>query len=109
MASGDVVPATTGGQLVTLFCMMVGVTFMTIPITIVGNRFAQVWEERRTATVVLAIQKGMIEMGMRPTDLVVKFVEECPSSDDSMNFEEFVSVLATLKLRLPLAEVCPVT
>ena len=78
---------------------------MTIPITIVGNRFAQVWEERRTATVVLAIQKGMIEQGMRPTDLVVKFVEECPSSDGNMDFEEFVHTLAALKLRLPLAEV----
>ena len=44
---GDLFPITIGGQLVASAAIMCGVLFMAMPITIVGNSFAQVWEKRR--------------------------------------------------------------
>ena len=44
------------GQLVTSVAILCGVLFMAMPITIVGNNFATVWEEKEAVAVVLKMQ-----------------------------------------------------
>ena len=53
---GDVTPRTAWGQLVTSVAILCGVLFMAMPITIVGNNFATVWEEKEAVAVVLKMQ-----------------------------------------------------
>ena len=85
---GDVVPATPAGQAITYaaqgsnpgvagprqVCLLTrlslalnraviilcGVLFMAMPITIVGNSFAQVWEEKEAIKVVLKMQELLL-------------------------------------------------
>lgn len=57
---GDVVPATPAGQAITAVVILCGVLFMAMPITIVGNSFAQVWEEKEAIKVVLKMQELLL-------------------------------------------------
>jgi hypothetical protein len=101
---GDVVPATTGGQLITTIGILCGVTFMAMPITIVGNEFSHVWDERQTTHIARSIQTGMLEAGLRPADIIKKFLDSDADGDGQMSIEEFISTLASLKMRLRLSE-----
>uniref|UniRef100_A0A7S2HF39 Potassium channel domain-containing protein n=1 Tax=Haptolina brevifila TaxID=156173 RepID=A0A7S2HF39_9EUKA len=42
---GDITPLTWGGKMLTCICIVIGVLFMAMPISIVGSAFATAWEE----------------------------------------------------------------
>ena len=61
---------TAGGKIITSFAMLLGVLFMAMPITIVGNNFATVWEEKESVSIVLTVQRLFAARNLSVSDVV---------------------------------------
>uniref|UniRef100_A0A7S0DZW5 EF-hand domain-containing protein n=2 Tax=Phaeocystis antarctica TaxID=33657 RepID=A0A7S0DZW5_9EUKA len=102
---GDCYPITVGGKLVASVAIMCGVLFMAMPITIVGQSFAQVWEEREALQVVIRVQELLVERGLETHEVVLVFKEFDSSGDGQLDSEEFKRALGVLGVRLPPSKV----
>ena len=78
---GDIYPTTALGYIITSVAIICGVLFMAMPITIVGNNFAAVWEEKEAIKVVLKMQELLLLRDMRATDVLLVFAEFDDSGD----------------------------
>ena len=102
---GDITPITPGGKLVASAAIMCGVLFMAMPITIVGNSFAVVWEEREALQVVLRVQELLMERGLHTHEVILVFKEFDDSGDGQLDAEEFKHALSVLGVQLPPSKV----
>ena len=129
---GDVPPRTAWGQLVTSVAILCGVLFMAMPITIVGNNFATVWEEKEAVAVVLKMQVSngppplpppppqlphrlhrhlpplqelLLSRQLGARDVIRVFCEFDASGDGALDLAEFKAALGVMDIRMPLKKV----
>ena len=97
---GDVTPTSWPGQMTAAVCIVCGVLFMAMPITIVGNEFTIVWHERELLQVVKGVRRGMRERGMQPFEAATVFREFDTSSDGTLDLGEFNKALEAMGVHL---------
>ena len=97
---GDVVPATDVGKAVTVLAIVCGVLFMAMPITIVGNSFARVWEEKEAIKVVLKMQELLLMRNLQAKDVLHVFTEFDRDGDGSLDIQEFKLALSIMGVTL---------
>ncbi|KAL1525404.1 hypothetical protein AB1Y20_020263 [Prymnesium parvum] len=98
---GDVVPETAGGRIATALGAVVAVLFMAMPLTIVGNNFAECWNEREALTVVMRLQEFIMLHGLHASDLHAIFEIFDRDGNGWLDMMEFKSVLEFLGLPVP--------
>ena len=72
---GDMYPKTDGGRAVTSAAIVCGVLFTAMPLTIVGNNFANVWQEKESIRVVLKLQELLVARQLKAPDVMLVFDE----------------------------------
>jgi len=72
---GDMSPETDAGRMVTSAAIICGVLFTAMPLTIVGNNFASVWNEKESIRVVLKLQELLVSRRLRAPDVMLVFDE----------------------------------
>ena len=97
---GDVTPATDVGKAVTVLAILSGVLFMAMPITIVGNSFARVWEEKEAIKVVLKMQELLLMRNLQAKDVLHVFTEFDRDGDGSLDIQEFKLALSIMGVTL---------
>merc|ERR1719291_1144743 len=102
---GDIYPGSALGKVVAAVAIMCGVLFMAMPITIVGNSFAIVWEEREALKVVMRVQRLLLHRGLHAREVILVFKEFDSSGDGQLDYDEFKNALAVLEVQLPPAKV----
>jgi hypothetical protein len=101
---GDVSPMSYPGRAVTVVAIFFAVTFMAMPITIVGNNFQNAWEDREKTQIVLRIQKSMLDQQMSVEDVVGIFHLADTSGDGAISYMEFIDMLRLLGIHLSTQE-----
>jgi len=102
---GDITPTSWLGQSIAAVAVLSGVLFMAMPITIVGNSFAVVWEEREALKVVLRVQRLLLMRNLHAREVILVFKEFDSSGDAQLDYEEFKNALLVLDVQLPPAKV----
>lgn len=97
---GDFSPNTNVGKAITVVAILCGVIFMSMPITIVGNNFAFVLEEKEKLAVVLSIQKHLIDRNMRAENILDLFNEIDDNLDGAIDYKEFKRFVVKLGVSL---------
>ena len=97
---GDVSPATDAGKAVTCCLIIAGVLFTAMPLTIVGNNFASVWQEKEAIRVVLKLQELLVTRKLRAGDVMLIFDEFDLDHNGLLDLGEFKELLETLGLKL---------
>ena len=103
---GDVSPNTGEGKLVTVFAMVFGVLFLSMPLAIVGNNFCEIWDDR---TRVIFLEKFK-EQYLRRTGVTRQGLEQAFDEIDvdkggTLTRDELCISLETMHVRLPKAEI----
>ena len=97
---GDYSPNTNVGKAITVIAILCGVIFMSMPITIVGNNFAFVLEEKEKLAVVLSIQQHLIDRNMRAENILDLFNEIDENLDGAIDYKEFKHFIVKLGVSL---------
>ena len=95
---GDLSPASHSGKAITSIAIVLGLVFMSMPITIVGTNFSKVWEDKEKSTVVVKIQQHLIDRNLSIEDLKDVFEEADLDTTGVINLREFSIFLAQMEM-----------
>merc|ERR1719387_2977505 len=70
---GDTIPKTLFGRLVSALLAIVGVLYMAMPLTIVGQAFNETWKNRDQIILVERLRQRVRQWGYTETDLYAMF------------------------------------
>ncbi len=101
---GDVSPVTWPGQLFIGVVMLLGVVFLAMPLSTVGNNFTSVWEERQLFKLQALVRQMLAENGMSPADCATAFGEFDQDQNGLIEvneFRHFIDHVLGLRLRKP--------
>ena len=98
---GDTSPTTISGKCITIVAMLVGVVFMAMPLSIVGNNFTLAWEERAKERVIVRIQRLCIEREISLAGVQDLFDSADSDQTGMLGYLEFCAFLRKLGLDLP--------
>lgn len=97
---GDVVPSSAGGKSATALCGIFAVLFMAMPLTIVGNNFAECWNEREASNVILRLQEFIMLNELDASDIMAIFEVFDHDKSGFIDMAEFKAVLEFLGLHV---------
>jgi len=97
---GDISPVSWYGKVVTVPMIICGVLFMAMPITIVGNNFTVVWEERQVLFVVAKIHMLLKQRSLTELHALEVFREMDADGDGSLDIQEFRRALGVMGIQL---------
>jgi len=97
---GDTYPESHTARAITVFAIMCGLIFTSMPIAIVGNNFTHAWEDREKMTVVVLLQKHLIDQNLGVDGIASMFRKADSDGDGSVNYLEFRRILLRLGLNL---------
>ena len=100
MGYGDLTPTTWVGKVIATFGIASGMLWFAMPITIVGNNFAFVLEEKEKLAVVLSIQQHLIDRNMRAENILDLFNEIDDNLDGAIDYKEFKRFVVKLGVSL---------
>ena len=101
---GDVSPNSWSGRAVTVVAIFFAVVFMAMPITIVGSNFQHAWEKRRENSIVLRIQRSMINKQMRAEEIATLLMAKDIDHSGEISFLEFGVLLREIGVDLSTKE-----
>ena len=89
-------------RLVIALCLICGLLFTTMPITVLGGAFAAAWEQKEVVEVAMKVQEFLLKHGRSEKD--VKLVFDAFDTDGSreLDWNEFKAALRVLQINLPL-------
>lgn len=93
---GDISPVTPLGKFLTVPIIVAGLLFMAMPISIVGNNFTVIWEERQVLFVVAKIRSLLEASNLTSEHLEQVFKEMDVSGDGSLDMQEFRRALGVM-------------
>ncbi|KAL1526870.1 hypothetical protein AB1Y20_015561 [Prymnesium parvum] len=93
---GDIYPATPQGKLVAAGSILLGILFTAMPITIMGQSFADAWEEKETIQIGLKLQEYLIRRGDDPHQIVDIFRAFDQGGNEALDIDEFREALKVL-------------
>jgi hypothetical protein len=93
---GDISPVSPLGKFLTVPIIVAGLLFMAMPISIVGNNFTVIWEERQVLFVVAKIRSMLEDRNLTPEHLKQVFVEMDVDGDSSLDMQEFRRALGVM-------------
>jgi hypothetical protein len=97
---GDISPESTLGKLLTVPIIVAGILFMAMPISIVGNNFTVIWEERQVLFVVTKIRSLLEHRHLEQEHAVQVFREMDADGDGSLDLQEFRRALSVMGINL---------
>merc|ERR1719399_1203218 len=86
---GDVVPETAGGKFVTIICIVCGVLYMAMPISIVGTNFTTVWQDRDKLLLMTRTRQKLQNMGYSSDDVLAAFSEFDTNGRGEVGIDDF--------------------
>lgn len=99
---GDVSPSTVLGQAFISVVIMFGIIFLAMPLSVVGNNFQHVWDERQLFKLQGLTRQMLSENDMSPEDCMSAFKEFDQDGDgliDESEFGKFVVGILGLALK----------
>lgn len=101
---GDVSPTSVFGQFFISAVIFLGIIFLAMPLSVVGNNFQHVWDERSMFKLQALTQRMLSENDMSPDDCLAAFKEFDVDGDgliDEKEFAHFVIDILGLQLKKP--------
>ena len=101
---GDVSPVTPLGQLYISAVILMGILFLAMPLSVVGNNFQQVWDDRTLYKLQALTRQMLSENDMSPDDCITAFKQFDVDGDglvDEKEFAHFVVGVLGLQLKKP--------
>lgn len=93
---GDIVPHTVPGKVLASLQIVMGVCYMAMPITIIGNNFSQVWADRHRLLIQDKFLTSDVHVDMKKLRKIFDVFDPagkgCLSSDDFVLFIECLQV-----------------
>ena len=103
---GDVTPATWLGQCFISLVILLGVVFLAMPLSTVGQNFSTVWEERQLYRLQAVTRQLLAENSISPDDCLQAFKQFDPDGNGLIDANEFTFFIQqVLGLDLPRPEV----
>ena len=103
---GDVSPNTGEGKMVTVFAMVFGVLFLSMPLAIVGNNFCEIWDDRARVIFLEKFKDQYLRRtGVTRQGLEQAFDEIDVDKGGTLTRDELCISLETMHVRLPKAEI----
>lgn len=94
---GDVTPETPEGKFVACLLVIVSALYMAIPLGIVGNVFAEVWDDRKKLMLMRLARQRLQSLGYTAKDLPALFVCADTDADGNLNMPEFIEMMKALQ------------
>ena len=91
---GDIYPTSNFARFFAIFIIVAGVvTFLPIPLAIVGNTFSRVWLEKEQVKLRGILRQMLSEQGISPTDFTQAFVQFDTDGNGTIEREEFYDIV----------------
>ena len=97
---GDVTPSSTAGSIIVSVLVVFSVLYMAMPLSIVGNAFTEVWQERDFILLRNRVKRKLGQMGYGPFDLPHVFNLFDSDGDGQLGLADFQRMMGELKLGL---------
>jgi len=98
---GDVSPVTSAGKGVCIVCMIFGVVFLAMPLSIVGNNFVEVWADRERVIFIEKLKESLASGGVNAASFTRAFDDLDGDGSGSLSKAEFKTALQSLDLKWP--------
>lgn len=98
---GDVSPNTHVGKGITVAAMIFGVLFLAMPLSIVGNNFVEVWNDRERVIFIEKMKESLLHNQIKKDTFQAAFDELDKDGSGSLSFKEFKLALNNLQLNWP--------
>ena len=76
---GDISPNTPAGKVFCCAVIICGIIFIAMPLTIVGNNFTEVWNDRQLLKLQTLVRQMLVENGWGPDEMVRYIAVTLPS------------------------------
>jgi voltage-gated potassium channel Kch len=97
---GDVVPLSTEGKIVASILIAMSILYMSMPLSIVGSNFTQVWNDRDRILLIEKTRQRLRELGFSHGDVKNAFVAFDTDGSGDIEASEFTQIIAEMKLGL---------
>jgi hypothetical protein len=97
---GDVVPLSTEGKIVASILIAMSILYMSMPLSIVGSNFTQVWNDRDRILLIEKTRQRLRELGFSHDDVKNAFVAFDTDGSGDIEASEFTQILTEMKLGL---------
>jgi len=98
---GDISPNTHIGKGITVAAMVFGVLFLAMPLSIVGNNFVEVWNDRERVIFIEKLKESLLNNQVKKETFQAAFDELDKDGSGSLSFKEFKMALNNLQLKWP--------
>ncbi|CAE7159401.1 KCNA2 [Symbiodinium pilosum] len=95
---GDIVPATSAGNIVVCVLIVVSAIYMAMPIGIVGKAFGSVWDDRHRLLLMQRLRTRFATVGYDPQDIPGLFCNYDENGDGELSMDEFRRMLQQLEV-----------
>lgn len=95
---GDISPATDAGLCLTSILIIITVLYMAIPLGIVGEAFAQTWQDRDRILLMQRTRERLHQWGYTAADIPILFRLSDENDDGDLSFHEFRQLLEAMHL-----------
>jgi len=102
---GDVSPKSTVGSLICSCLVVFSVLYMAMPLGIVGSAFNDVWQDRDVILLRYRVKSKLVQWGYEPSELSALFGLFDSDGNAELDKEEFMKMMAALKVGLSEARV----
>ncbi|CAE7682765.1 KCNA2, partial [Symbiodinium necroappetens] len=90
---GDIVPKSSGGNMVVCVLIVVSAMYMAMPIGIVGKAFGSVWDDRHRLLLMQRLRTRFATVGYDPQDIPGLFCNYDENGDGELSMDEFRHLL----------------
>ncbi|CAE7566833.1 KCNA1 [Symbiodinium microadriaticum] len=95
---GDIVPKSSGGNMVVCVLIVVSAMYMAMPIGIVGKAFGSVWDDRHRLLLMQRLRTRFATVGYDPQDIPGLFCNYDENGDGELSMDEFRRMLQQLEV-----------
>lgn len=96
---GDVVPHSVPGKILASLQIIAGICYMAMPLTIIGNTFTQVWEDRYRLQIRDLLSNDTSDMDLIQMKRIFDAFD--PDGSGEVTLDEFIPFIDSLELNLP--------